>query len=155
MNIFVTHPYPHRCAMALDDKRVVKMTLETAQLISNAIYHYNGCSFYKPTHLNHPCSKWVRRNSHNYNWTLMHFISLLSEYKKRFNRVHKCSEHFEYMVDQYKKVPKGDFHGFFNCTPNQDLDAITAYRKYLMKKWTNDKITPKWTNSKPPLWSKL
>ena len=37
MNIFVTNPDPHVCAKVLPDKHVVKMPLETCQMLSNTV----------------------------------------------------------------------------------------------------------------------
>ena len=34
MNIFVTHPDPHKSAMVLPDKYIVKMPVETTQMVS-------------------------------------------------------------------------------------------------------------------------
>jgi hypothetical protein len=42
MNIFVTSDCPKLSAQALDNKRVVKMVLETAQLLSTAIFINNN-----------------------------------------------------------------------------------------------------------------
>ena len=40
MNIFVTHPDPHVSAKALPDKHVVKMPLETCQMLSIVFSHW-------------------------------------------------------------------------------------------------------------------
>ena len=68
MNIFASHPDALKCAQYLDDKRVVKMVLETAQMLSTAIqldsdYDYKDL-VYKPTYANHPCNVWVRQSKH-------------------------------------------------------------------------------------------
>lgn len=62
MNIFVTDISPIVSAQALDDKRVVKMILESAQLLSSAIFINSQSIYndiYKPTHLKHPCTIWT------------------------------------------------------------------------------------------------
>lgn len=55
MNIFIVDPTPAVCAQYLDDKRVVKMVLETCQLLNNAtaILHKvpGGAIPYKLTHI--------------------------------------------------------------------------------------------------------
>jgi len=59
MNIFVTSNCPKLSAQALDNKRVVKMVLETAQLLSTAIFINSTITYdnlYKPTHVKHPCT---------------------------------------------------------------------------------------------------
>ena len=62
MNIFVTSNCPKLSAQALDNKRVVKMVLETAQLLSTAIFINSTITYdnlYKPTHVKHPCTIWT------------------------------------------------------------------------------------------------
>ena len=75
MNIFRVHDNPRIAAMHLCDKHVVKMILETAQVLSAA--HHTAESrhmdkVYKVTHKNHPCTRWVRESKDNYLWTLEH-----------------------------------------------------------------------------------
>lgn len=41
---------PHRRALSLDDRRLIKMVLETAQLLSTAISELGGVGPYKLTH---------------------------------------------------------------------------------------------------------
>jgi len=63
MNLFVPSPEIRPSVEALDDKRVVKMVLETAQLLSTAIRILDPettLPIYKMTHKNHPVSVWVR-----------------------------------------------------------------------------------------------
>ena len=65
MNIFVTSNCPILSAQALDNKRVVKMVLETAQVLSTAIFINSGITYdgiYKPTHLKHSCTIWAAVN---------------------------------------------------------------------------------------------
>ena len=72
MNIFVLDTSPKLAAEYHCNKHVVKMIIETAQMLSTAHdYLETGISgLYKPTHKNHPCSIWVRQSRENYLWTL-------------------------------------------------------------------------------------
>jgi len=65
MNIFVVSPDTMECAKALDDLRLNKMIIETAQLLSTAmrVQGYTGNDIYKSTHVNHPCAVWARRRT--------------------------------------------------------------------------------------------
>lgn len=54
MNIFVTDPNPKIAASHLDDLRLGKMCVETAQMLSVWAKPFDG--IYKPTHINHPCT---------------------------------------------------------------------------------------------------
>jgi hypothetical protein len=158
MNIFVTSECPVECAKNLDDKRVVKMVLETAQLLSCAIrlnIDETVCDMYgiyKVTHKNHPSSIWVRENRANYGWTLKHFKALCQEYTKRYNKRHKCEdkmEAFSMASPVFKNEPRTPFA---NCAANKDLglsykhieDVTQAYQLYLADRWETDKKTPTW-----------
>ena len=71
MNIFYLHENPQRCAEMHCDKHVVKMILETAQLLSTAHHEIDGepsIECYKATHKNHPSAVWARENRSNYIW---------------------------------------------------------------------------------------
>jgi hypothetical protein len=76
MNIFATYSNAHDSAFALDDKRAIKMILESAQLMSTAIHLCGGKAPYKATHPNHPVSIWARQTNTNYWWLLEHYQAL-------------------------------------------------------------------------------
>ena len=93
MNCFITHRCPKQSAYDHCDKHLVKMILESAQLLSTA-HHLEGEAddipdIYKATHRNHPSAVWVRETSGNYVWTYRLFRALCMEYRKRYGRVHK------------------------------------------------------------------
>jgi len=96
MNIFYLDECPVEAAKLQCDKHVVKMILETAQLLSTAHAELDGESpAYKPTHKNHPSAVWVRSSASAYRWTVDHLWALGSEYQRRYGRVHKTiAEHF-------------------------------------------------------------
>lgn len=60
MNIFYLDKDPKLCAQYHCDKHVVKMILESAQLLCTAVNEAAGKEVapYKSTHVNHPCSIW-------------------------------------------------------------------------------------------------
>lgn len=80
-----------RSARSLDNMRVVKMILESCQLLSTAL-HVNGIpgAVYKPTHANHPSTKWVAESSKNFEDLVLHTKAMLDEYTQRFGKQHKC-----------------------------------------------------------------
>lgn len=154
MQIFVTDKSPVKSAQALDDKRVVKMCLETCQLLSTAMY-LNGVEGYpyKPTHIKHPCTKWVSRSRGNFCWLLRHFKALLMEYTKRYKKRHKCSDHIRTFENAVKYLSCHKRLEFENCTTfKSEEDPIVAYKQYLFGKWLNDKREPRWTNTQAPDW---
>lgn len=153
MNIFVTNSNPIDSAFALDDKRVIKMALESAQLMAGAINLQGGNSPYKTTHSNHPCSIWVRQTRSNYWWLFEHYKALCQAYYDRFGKRHKTLDYIDKWVNGVYLISKGTLTPFVNCTEFKDLsDVHEAYRRQMLKKWKEDKRTPKWTNASPPIW---
>lgn len=156
MNIFVSSFDPEESAKALDDKRLIRMILETSQILStNVALSGDTRNPYKPTHKNHPCTIWARTSHDNYLWLCGHLTHLCSEYTNRFGKIHKCEQYIDTFyncstnfVSEIEKLTT-----FPNCTTFKDIPETTkAYRLYLNEKWKNDKRLPKWTNSKPPEW---
>lgn len=86
MNIFFLNEDPDVAAGMLHDKHVVKMVLETAQILSTV----SGVG-YKPTHQNHPCVLWAGECDANYCWLVKHGVALCAEYMHRYGRSHKSA----------------------------------------------------------------
>lgn len=154
MQIFVTSKCPKVCAMSLDDKRVVKQCLETAQILSTAL-KLHGCTdlnLYKKTHQNHPCVKWAAETRLNYYWLLEHFQALLSEYSERYGKTHACSKLLTTFLKHVSKIPRGPQTPFVNCASNNSLgicykhvpNVCLAYQLYLNDRWHTDKRVPTW-----------
>jgi hypothetical protein len=79
MNLFYVEREPVAAAQALCDKHVVKMILETAQMLSTAhrLSETPQAPFvYKMTHKNHPSTKWLRSSQNAYKWGLEHLEAL-------------------------------------------------------------------------------
>jgi len=118
MNIFILDKDPVIAAQLQCDKHVVKMIVESAQMLSTAHrmldgkvikrpsksgktmvkYYdlYEGADdleaemlFYSAVHHGHPCTKWTFETSANYNWHYKHFVALCDEYTYRYGKVHK------------------------------------------------------------------
>ena len=154
MNIFRVHDNPRIAAMHLCDKHVVKMILETAQVLSAA--HHTAESrhmdkVYKVTHKNHPCTRWVRESKDNYLWTLEHLKGLLREYTYRYNKRHKSGALLPYL----SQVPNLPDVG--QTEPPQAMyddcrhyDCVHAYCTYYKQR--QEEISMKWTKRKKPSW---
>lgn len=160
MNIFATDPNPIIAASHLDDKRVIKMVLESAQMLCTAL-HIHGASHlakYKSTHVNHPSNVWCRENNSNYGWLLMHFKALADEYAFRTGKIHKTSLLFPDLYIGATYLLKGKLTDIPNCAARTDMgisykhisDTYEAYRLYLIDRWSKDKLKPKWTNRTRP-----
>lgn len=143
MNIFVTSLCPVESAAALDDKRVIKMILESAQMLSMWLRAQGLPAPYKDTHRTHPCTQWVLAHNANAAWLYRHFIALCHEYTTRYGKIHKCA-----MQPHWAPLACLDHDSqpdtFVNCTTYRDCPVCLAYQKYLNDKWDTDKRTPTW-----------
>ena len=99
MNIFYLSHCPKKAAQVQYNKHVVKMILETAQLLCTAhiiLDEEEADVPYKATHKNHPSAVWVRASAENYFWAYEHMLALGEEYTKRYGKQHltisKCRD---------------------------------------------------------------
>ena len=93
MNIFFLDRKPDIAAQMMHDKHVVKMILETAQILSTVVHQYraNVEGLYKPTHENHPCVLWAGKSLEHFWWLYEHGSALCWEYAYRYGKDHKSS----------------------------------------------------------------
>ena len=155
MNIFYLHNDPHIAAEMQTNKHVVKMILESAQLLSTAHRvldgeHYIDASsgrklqrwrhptydseLYIATHFNHPCAIWVRESSENYIWLYKHFIWLNAEYEERYGKIHASYKRLKDIIYfPPVNIPQGKFTEPAMAMPEQYIkrgDPIGSYRAY-------------------------
>ena len=88
MNIFHLHKDPKTCARYHCDKHVVKMILETGQMLSTAYRRHfgNNDDLYQTAYPRHPMTVWVGNSGGNFSWTIKLLDYLLQEYDFRFNQ---------------------------------------------------------------------
>lgn len=137
MQIFALDDNPVVAAKLHCDKHIVRMPLETAQMLST-VWHIlappvaANMDIYRKTHANHPCTVWVRSRSSNYYWCYQLGVALCEEYTRRYGKVHKSS----YILNKLKTAPPNILAGprtpFAQAMPEeyQDEDPIKAYRNY-------------------------
>ena len=160
MNIFYLSFDPRTCAAEHCDKHVVKMILETAQLLSNAHHMLDGDQvirpIYKLTHKNHPSAVWVLSSQPHYKWLWLLLVELCKEYTFRYGKVHKVER--EGLLEILKVPPVNIPSNFWLNDPPPAMpdeyktaDAIKSYRNYYkgakkhFAKWTNRPV-PEWFN---------
>ena len=137
MNIFYLDRDPVKAAQYQYNKHVVKMILESAQMLCTAHHLIMGDDAdvpYKVAHPHHPSTKWVTYSASNYAWLYQHMLALGDEYTKRYGKTHltitKCK-------DKLAKLPGGIFNVGFSQPPQAMPDeykvegnSITAYWNY-------------------------
>jgi hypothetical protein len=132
MNIFVLHESPQKSAQMQCDKHVVKMILETAQMLCT-VASQQGCPTpYRATHAKHPCTIWTSQSSANWWWLIDHGIALCEEYTRRYNKIHKSQKVIEYCKTLRLKFPRSTPTPFAQAMPQQykHVDPVKAYRAY-------------------------
>jgi len=154
MNIFVVDYDPVKAAQDLADKHVVKMILESAQMLCTAHRMIDGDvpeHFYKVTHKNHPCAKWVREAQENYNWLAIHWVALMDEYKYRYGKNHACNKLYPDLL----KPPHG-LTNFWGSKPPLAMpdeyktdSVIESYRNYYKQAKSH---LHNWSKRQAPEW---
>jgi len=138
MNIFYLDKCPDKAARLQYNKHVVKMILESAQMLCTAHHCYGDKDQvenvpYKQAHLNHPSTVWTRRSKSTYMWLYNHMMALGNEYTKRYGKTHlsitKCKD--------FLAIPPRHIQGDDWCQPPQampdeykDECSIQAYWNY-------------------------
>lgn len=132
MNIFATNLNPYKAAAVQIDKHVVKMCVESLQMIS-AIMHLLGINApYKSVMLNHPCTIWARQTSTNFAWLVVHAHALCEEYTRRYGKVHSVEKNLILYRDNiYKACREIQYH---NKNENLTPFAIAMADKYRLQK---------------------
>ena len=158
MNIFVTDDCPIQSARNLPDKHIVKMPLETCQMLSiiysdwyygvGKLYKSDGTP-YRTAHgafRKHPCTIWAADNQYNLAWLIEHGLALCDEYTQRYGKVHTCLD----VIYQAERIYRRCFGldttdaatrvtSFTRAMPESikfdtTIDTITAYKQYLNTK---------------------
>ena len=176
MNIFYIDHDPIKAAQGMVDKHVVKMILESAQLLSTAHRLLDGTQvegisktgrkakrwilhdgrqdvLYLATHIHHPSAVWCRQSVENYSWLVEHFFALMHEYTHRYAKKHACFGDLSFMLQSPPHKLKDYDWTNMPCAMADEYkisdDPLTNYRNY----YKIGKATMhKWTNRQPPEW---
>lgn len=127
MNIFAIYRCPATAARHLVDSHVVKMVLESAQMLANCfspeLLAREDCprtkagTVRKYAHYNHPCSKWVRASKNNMLWLCEHALAMDVERIHRSNM--KVQEQLQLKAEgkPYSKVIANSIPITHHCIP--------------------------------------
>jgi len=154
MNIFLLDTDPYKCAVYHNDKHVVKMILETAQLLCGVHWVLDSEAPYKLSHKNHPCAIWTRECIENYIWLCDLGLALSKEYSHRYNKRHKSQDIIEWCYDTLPSLrTNGDITPFALAMPDECKigDAVESYRVYYM---TEKRSLGSWKMRSQPQWFK-
>lgn len=151
MNIFYLHHNPRKCAKYHFDRHVVKMILESVQLLCSAIWMTGGEAPYKLSHKNHPSSIWARASKANWLWLQQLAFALCEEYTFRYGKTHK-SEAIARSLTVPQDLPDIPF-----TPPTLAMydwckmdNTIQSYRRYYY--FGKKPSLRRWKNRNPPKW---
>lgn len=159
MNIFFVDRDPVVAAQMLCDKHVVKMILESAQMLCTAHRVLDGVEseartksgrrqkvwnfpdsisqqqklLYKAAYVNHPCTVWVRYSEQTYTWLLTHFCQMLQEYKLRYNKEHACTKLLSVLIFFPSYFLTAEKKGWIDppaCMPVKYIDPTDIVQSY-------------------------
>jgi len=153
MNIFILDHNLKKCAEYHCNSHIIKQISEYCQILSTNIYLTTGHTvqakdqelFYKlypkckhtikPTHINHPCTVWVRKSKQNFEWLMRLLEELHKEWLYRYNHP-KDKIHASYykFINGYVEpnLPDIGMTSFALAMPDKYKNkcAVKAYRDY-------------------------
>lgn len=183
MNIFALDNDPVKAAQLQCDKHIVKMIVESAQMLSTAHRMIDGHvekrpsksgnrmidywvhpdeqleeKLYKAVHHKHPCTVWTMQSNNNYNWHYIHFAALCDEYKYRYGKTHMTDVSLR---DVLATPPLNIPLSYLTPKPlamgsNPECmgsDVVESYRKFYQTKQNRFKMV--WTKRPVPEWFTL
>jgi len=180
MNIFVLDTDPAKAAQMQCDKHVVKMIVESAQMLSTAHRLLDGemgrkksksgkttvkswtlpderdSILYQAVHVGHPCTVWTTESAQNYTWHYFHFIALCEEYRHRYGKTHQTdtllSEILSRPPNNIRNTKLTPFALAMKANPECINEAypVASYRKFYQTKQL--RFNMRWTNREIPEW---
>lgn len=180
MNVFILDKDPIVSAQLQCDKHIVKMIVESAQMLSTAHRMLDGDlerrpsksgktivkywrmpdwrenTLYKAVHMYHPCSVWTMKSNNNYNWHWIHFAALCDEYKYRYEKVHATDTQLRSVLKALpENIPVGPMTPQpLAMTSNPECmdpnNIVESYRKFYQTKQHRFKMA--WTKREVPEW---
>ena len=163
MNIFFLHRDPRIAARYHCDKHVIKMIIESAQMLYCAHWMMNPEKVpegaYKFTHKNHPCTIWVRESRENYMWLASLGWWLCKEYQHRYgaHKTHKTEAHIEWLLSNPPDLPRTGMTPNPMAMPDEykKPDPIDAYRLFYRESKLGDRGIVAYTGRDWPWFLKL
>jgi hypothetical protein len=171
MNIFCLDQDPKKAARYLCDAHVIKMIVESAQMLANCFTLERLAADDCPRnssgnarshgYSNHPCTRWAMESSSNMNWLILHALSMCHEKKRRYGGGHFSESFIRWCDLRYNDslVPLGGLTDFAiaisdqqQCRKHQGFDGLTAVEKYRLYYIYDKSSFAKWKFCSPPKW---
>ena len=152
MNIFVLDTDIGKCARYHADQHVVKMILESTQMLCTVLNENGVKAPYKSTHVHHPCTLWVGESLANWKWLRILALRLNQEYRFRFNQ---RKDHSSAVVARALLTPPlrdvglTEFAQAMSDAYKVPGDAVRAYRRFYIAEKAHFAT---WTKRPVPDW---
>jgi len=178
MNIFFLDWDPVVAAQMQCDAHVVKMVIESAQMLSTAHRMLDGTEYfdlsnngrrvrrwrldderehvlYKAVHMNHPCTVWTRANTSNYHWHYRHFVALCDEFSHRYGKTHATDNQLR---GPLMSMPENIPYSSVITSPalameemcKTERNTVDCYRRFYQTK--QQRFNMRWTKRHVPNW---
>ena len=140
-----------KSAQSQDNLRVVKMILESCQILSTVLNEQGLDAPYRSFNPKHPSCLWAAESAANFMNLALHCEAMICEYRERFGKTHKCAAVLNKIVAMFDV----DLFPTTKCTPLRlampdefrSDNPIVSYRKFYASKprlrYPVDKI-PSW-----------
>lgn len=152
MNIFVLDPDIETCARYHSDRHVVKMILESAQMLCTVLNEHGIAAPYRSTHARHPCTLWAGASLSNWLWLRELALRLNDEYRYRFERTADHSSAAVVSMLPLPPIADAGLTAFAQAMPavyRVPGDAVQAYRAFYI---TEKATFAVWTRRETPAW---
>jgi hypothetical protein len=184
LNLFVLDEDPVKAAQLQCDKHVVKMIVESAQMLSTVHRMLDGkltrgpsksgktmskkwihpdpemdSVLYKAVHMAHPCTVWTMTTSANYDWHYRHYLALCEEYTYRYRKVHSTDRLLSHYLQRLPKNIRRDGLTTFALAMKSNPECMhpsDPVRSYReFYETKQDRFKMAWTNRSVPEWFKF
>ena len=138
-------------ARSQDNYRVVKMILESCQILSTVLNEQGIDAPYRSFNPKHPSCLWAAESSDNFENLIIHCTAMIEEYYSRFQKIHKCTADLEKIIDLYdvSKFPTSEPTPLRIAIPGEyrSENIVESYRRFYASKprvrYPKNKI-PQW-----------
>jgi hypothetical protein len=150
MNIFILNEDAVMAAKDQCDKHVVKMPLESAQMLCTIAITHGHTAPYRMTHRHHPCTVWAGSSRQSFDWLVTHGLALCAEYKTRYGKEHKSKVVIDTVAALPLRLPTVPMPSFAQAMPEQyrQPNAVAAYRAF----YRGEKARFATWKGTPPIW---
>ena len=140
-----------KSAQSQDNLRVVKMILESCQILSTVLNEQGLNAPYRSFNPKHPSCLWAAESAANFLHLVLHCEAMICEYSERFGKTHKCAAVLGKIVGLFDtdNFPTSDPTPLRLAMPDEfrTENPVVSYRKFYASKprlrYPTDKI-PTW-----------